>query len=60
MQSEQNPAWAPSAQSIESNNGHSIVQTMAHFVAENQNIKVLAYSDDPPNLPPRNEKSKAK
>ncbi|KRX63377.1 Plancitoxin-1 [Trichinella sp. T6] len=60
MQSGQNPAWAPSAQSIESNNGHSIVRTMAHFVAENQNIKVLAYSDDPPNLPPRNEKSKAK
>ncbi|KRZ58198.1 Deoxyribonuclease-2-alpha [Trichinella nativa] len=56
----QNQAWARSAQSIESNNGHSIVQTMAHFVAENQNIKVLAYSDDPPNLPPRNEKSKAK
>ncbi|KRZ58196.1 Deoxyribonuclease-2-alpha [Trichinella nativa] len=60
MQSGQNQAWARSAQSIESNNGHSIVQTMAHFVAENQNIKVLAYSDDPPNLPPRNEKSKAK
>ncbi|KRY26874.1 Plancitoxin-1 [Trichinella spiralis] len=60
MQSGPNPAWARSAQSIESNNGHSIVRTMAHFVAENQNIKVLAYSDDPPNLPPRNEKSKAK
>ncbi|KRZ67579.1 Deoxyribonuclease-2-alpha, partial [Trichinella papuae] len=55
-----NPAWAPSAQPIQSNNGHSIVQTMAHFVADNPNIKVLAYSDDPPNLPPRNEKSKAK
>ncbi|XP_003366021.1 deoxyribonuclease II superfamily [Trichinella spiralis] len=60
MQSGQNPAWARSAESIENNNGHSIVRTMAHFVAENQNIKVLAYSDDPPNLPPRNEKSKAK
>ncbi|KRZ65765.1 Deoxyribonuclease-2-alpha, partial [Trichinella papuae] len=60
MQSGLNPAWAPSAQPIQSNNGHSIVQTMAHFVADNPNIKVLAYSDDPPNLPPRNEKSKAK
>ncbi|KRZ65843.1 Deoxyribonuclease-2-alpha, partial [Trichinella papuae] len=60
MQSGLNPAWAPSAQPIQSNNGHSIVQTMAHFIADNPNIKVLAYSDDPPNLPPRNEKSKAK
>ncbi|KRX98907.1 Plancitoxin-1 [Trichinella pseudospiralis] len=60
MQSGLNPTWAPSAQPIERNNGHSIVQTMAHFVADNPNIKVLAYSDDPPNLPPRNEKSKAK
>ncbi|KRZ81316.1 hypothetical protein T08_5668 [Trichinella sp. T8] len=60
MQSGQNPAWAPSAQSIENNNGHSIVQTMASFIQDQPNIKVLAYSDDPPNLPPRNEKSKAK
>ncbi|KRX12843.1 Plancitoxin-1 [Trichinella nelsoni] len=55
-----NPAWARSAQSIESNNGHSIVRTMASFIQDQPNIKVLAYSDDPPNLPPRNEKSKAK
>ncbi|KRY55145.1 Plancitoxin-1, partial [Trichinella britovi] len=60
MQSGQNPAWARSAESIENNNGHSIVQTMASFIQDQPNIKVLAYSDDPPNLPPRNEKSKAK
>ncbi|KRY10354.1 Plancitoxin-1 [Trichinella patagoniensis] len=60
MLSGQNPAWARSAQSIENNNGHSIVRTMASFIQDQPNIKVLAYSDDPPNLPPRNEKSKAK
>ncbi|KRX98903.1 Deoxyribonuclease-2-alpha [Trichinella pseudospiralis] len=60
MHSQGRPAWGPSAQTIERDNGHSIVQTMAHFIANNANIKVLAYSDDPPNLPPRNEKSKAK
>ncbi|KRZ65760.1 Deoxyribonuclease-2-alpha, partial [Trichinella papuae] len=60
MKSEGNPAWAPSAQNVDHNRDHSIVRTMANFIANNINIKVLAYSDDPPNLPPRNEKSKAK
>ncbi|KRZ67586.1 Deoxyribonuclease-2-alpha, partial [Trichinella papuae] len=60
MKSEGNPAWAPSAQNVDRNRDHSIVRTMANFIANNINIKVLAYSDDPPNLPPRNEKSKAK
>ncbi|KRZ82603.1 Plancitoxin-1 [Trichinella sp. T8] len=54
------PAWGASAETIEKDNGHSVVQTMVHFTGNNANIKVLAYSDDPPNLPPRNEKSKAK
>ncbi|KRX98908.1 Deoxyribonuclease-2-alpha [Trichinella pseudospiralis] len=60
MKSEGNPAWAPSAQNIDHNRDHSIVRTMEHFIANNADIKVLAYSDNPPNLPPRNEKSKAK
>ncbi|KRZ67593.1 hypothetical protein T10_1685 [Trichinella papuae] len=60
MQSQGRPAWGPSAQTIERDNGHSVVRTMVHFIGNNANIKVLAYSDDPPNLPPRNEKSKAK
>ncbi|KRZ66919.1 Deoxyribonuclease-2-alpha, partial [Trichinella papuae] len=54
------PAWTPSAQAIDQPAGHSVVRTMVHFIGNNANIKVLAYSDDPPNLPPRNEKSKAK
>ncbi|KRZ82602.1 Deoxyribonuclease-2-alpha, partial [Trichinella sp. T8] len=60
MQSQGRPVWGPSAQTIERDNGHSVVQTMIHFIGDNANIKVLAYSDDPPNLPPRNVKSKAK
>ncbi|KAL1283538.1 Deoxyribonuclease-2-alpha [Trichinella pseudospiralis] len=60
MKSEGNPAWAPSAENVNDNREHSIVRTMAHFIANNADIKVLAYSDDPPNLPPRNEKSKTK
>ncbi|KRY27838.1 Deoxyribonuclease-2-alpha, partial [Trichinella spiralis] len=53
-------AWTPSAQAINVAAGHSIFTTMANFIADNMNIKVLAYSDDPPNLPPQNGKSKAK
>ncbi|KRX67010.1 Deoxyribonuclease-2-alpha [Trichinella sp. T6] len=60
MQSQGRPVWGPSAQTIERDNGHSVVRTMIHFIGDNANIKVLAYSDDPPNLPPRNVKSKAK
>ncbi|KRX35031.1 Deoxyribonuclease-2-alpha, partial [Trichinella murrelli] len=52
--------WAPSAQNVNLDRAHSIVRTMAHFIANNGDIKVLAYSDDPPNLPSRNKKSKAK
>ncbi|KRX80325.1 Plancitoxin-1 [Trichinella sp. T6] len=55
-----NPVWAQSARNVNDDNGHSIARTLAHFTANNGDIKVLAYSDDPPNLPPRNEKSKAK
>ncbi|KAL1236578.1 Transcription factor [Trichinella spiralis] len=33
---------------------------MSSFVQYHAQINVLAYSDDPPNLPPRNEKSKSK
>ncbi|KRZ65169.1 hypothetical protein T10_8247, partial [Trichinella papuae] len=54
------PAWTPSARAINQAAGHSISTTMAHFIANRAEISVLAYSDDPPNLPPRNEKSKAK
>ncbi|KRZ04657.1 Deoxyribonuclease-2-alpha, partial [Trichinella pseudospiralis] len=57
---ERNPTWGNSAAAINRDAGHSITTTMAHFIANNANINVLAYSDDPPNLPPRNEKSKAK
>ncbi|KRY26641.1 hypothetical protein T01_15076, partial [Trichinella spiralis] len=53
-------AWTPSARAINLAAGHSISTTMANFIADNMNIKVLAYSDDPPNLPPQNGKSKAK
>ncbi|KRY10353.1 Plancitoxin-1 [Trichinella patagoniensis] len=60
MQSQGRPVWGLSAQTIERDNGHSVVRTMIHFIGDNANIKVLAYSDDPPNLPPRNVKSKAK
>ncbi|KRY26702.1 Deoxyribonuclease-2-alpha [Trichinella spiralis] len=55
-----NPVWAQSAQNVNHDREHSIARTLAHFIANNGDIKVLAYSDDPPNLPPRNEKSKAK
>ncbi|KRZ65036.1 Deoxyribonuclease-2-alpha, partial [Trichinella papuae] len=60
IKSERNPAWANSGATIDQRAGHSIVLTMAHYVQNHAEIKVLAYSDDPPNLPPRNEKSKAK
>ncbi|KRZ82526.1 Deoxyribonuclease-2-alpha, partial [Trichinella sp. T8] len=55
-----NPAWAPSMQNINQGADHSIVRTMESYVQHRAEIKVLAYSDDPPNLPPRNEKSKTK
>ncbi|KRZ01416.1 Deoxyribonuclease-2-alpha [Trichinella zimbabwensis] len=54
-----NPVWTDSATSID-NAQHSIGRTMAHFVVNNPQIKVLAYSDDPPNIPTRNQKSKTK
>ncbi|XP_003381884.1 deoxyribonuclease II family protein [Trichinella spiralis] len=60
LKSAGNPAWAPSRQNINQNAGHSIIRTMASFVQFQREINVLAYSDDPPNLPPRNEKSKSK
>ncbi|XP_003373069.1 deoxyribonuclease II superfamily [Trichinella spiralis] len=60
IKSERNPTWSNSGATIDSDAGHSVRTTMADFVANNGNINVLAYSDDPPNLPPRNEKSKAK
>ncbi|KRZ47348.1 Deoxyribonuclease-2-alpha, partial [Trichinella nativa] len=60
IKSERNPTWANSRASIDQGAGHSIVLTMAHYVQNNPRINAFAYSDDPPNLPPRNEKSKAK
>ncbi|KRX33754.1 Plancitoxin-1, partial [Trichinella murrelli] len=60
IKSDANFVWAPSAQNVNLDREHSIVRTMADFIANNGDIKVLAYSDDPPNLPSRNEKSKAK
>ncbi|KRZ65756.1 Deoxyribonuclease-2-alpha, partial [Trichinella papuae] len=60
LKSAANPVWTRSAQTIDQGRGHSVFTTMASFIADHMNIKVLAYSDDPPNLPPRNEKSKAK
>ncbi|KAL1236577.1 Deoxyribonuclease-2-alpha [Trichinella spiralis] len=59
MTSGPNPVWADSATSI-NNAQHSIGRTMANFVQDNPQIKVLAYSDDPPNIPARNQKSKTK
>ncbi|KRZ67587.1 Deoxyribonuclease-2-alpha, partial [Trichinella papuae] len=59
MKSGPNPAWGNSARSID-NAQHSIGRTLAHFVQNNPQIKVLAYSDDPPNIPVRNQKSKTK
>ncbi|KRX70251.1 Deoxyribonuclease-2-alpha [Trichinella sp. T6] len=59
MKSGPNPAWSNSARSID-NAQHSIGRTLAHFVQDNPQIKVLAYSDDPPNIPTRNQKSKTK
>ncbi|KRY11230.1 Plancitoxin-1, partial [Trichinella patagoniensis] len=55
-----NLAWSPSMQNINQGADHSIVRTMESYVQHRAEIKVLAYSDDPPNLPPRNEKSKTK
>ncbi|KRY56083.1 hypothetical protein T03_7046 [Trichinella britovi] len=60
MQAETSIGFFNSGATIDSDAGHSIRTTMADFVANNGNINVLAYSDDPPNLPPMNEKSKAK
>ncbi|KRZ58203.1 Deoxyribonuclease-2-alpha, partial [Trichinella nativa] len=60
LQSALNPAWAASRANVDQNAGHSIIRTMASFVQFQAQINVLAYSDDPPNLPPRNEKSKTK
>ncbi|KRZ11092.1 Deoxyribonuclease-2-alpha, partial [Trichinella zimbabwensis] len=60
LKSAVNPAWAPSGANIDRNADHSIIRTMANFVQHHAQINVLAYSDDPPNLPPRNEKSKTK
>ncbi|KRY20053.1 Plancitoxin-1 [Trichinella patagoniensis] len=60
IKSEINPTWSNSGATIDSDAGHSIRRTITDFVANNGNINVLAYSDDPPNLPPMNEKSKAK
>ncbi|KRX12567.1 Deoxyribonuclease-2-alpha [Trichinella nelsoni] len=60
IKSDANFVWVPSAQNVNLDRDHSIVRTMANFIANNGDIKVLAYSDDPPNLPSRNEKSKAK
>ncbi|KRY46367.1 hypothetical protein T03_6903 [Trichinella britovi] len=54
------PTWTASAQAINQAVGHSISTTMTNFIVDHMNIKVLAYSDDPPNLPPQNKKSKAK
>ncbi|KRY44300.1 Deoxyribonuclease-2-alpha, partial [Trichinella britovi] len=60
LQSALNPAWTASRANIDQNAGHSIIRTMSSFVQFQAQINVLAYSDDPPNLPPRNEKSKTK
>ncbi|KRZ11080.1 Deoxyribonuclease-2-alpha [Trichinella zimbabwensis] len=60
LKSAVNPAWAPSRADINQDAGHSIITTMANFVQHNAQINVFAYNDDPPNLPPRNEKSKTK
>ncbi|KRY27840.1 Deoxyribonuclease-2-alpha [Trichinella spiralis] len=60
LKSAGNPAWAASGVNIDQDAGHSIIRTMANFVQYHAQINVLAYSDDPPNLPPRNEKSKSK
>ncbi|KRX51576.1 Deoxyribonuclease-2-alpha [Trichinella sp. T9] len=60
IKSAANPAWGRSDRAINEAAGHSIFTTMAHFIANQGEISVLAYSDDPPNLPPINGKSKAK
>ncbi|KRX56613.1 Plancitoxin-1, partial [Trichinella sp. T9] len=60
MKSGPNPTWNPSARAISEDENHAIPKTMASFIAEHMNIKVLAYSDDPPNMPPQNVNSKAK
>ncbi|XP_003373089.1 deoxyribonuclease II superfamily [Trichinella spiralis] len=60
LKSAMNPAWAASGANIDRDAGHSIIRTMASFVQFQREINVLAYSDNPPNLPPRNEKSKSK
>ncbi|KRY44080.1 Plancitoxin-1, partial [Trichinella britovi] len=55
-----NPVWERSARAINEIADHAISKTMASFIVEHRNIKVLAYSDDPPNMPPQNVNSKAK
>ncbi|KRY07085.1 Deoxyribonuclease-2-alpha [Trichinella patagoniensis] len=59
IKSTANLVWAQSARNVNERE-HSIARTLVPFIDNNEDIKVLAYSDDPPNLPPRNEKSKAK
>ncbi|KRZ82336.1 Deoxyribonuclease-2-alpha, partial [Trichinella sp. T8] len=60
IKSGQNPVWERSARAINEVENHAISRTMASFIAEHINIKVLAYSDDPPNMPPQTVNSKAK
>ncbi|XP_003373056.1 deoxyribonuclease II superfamily [Trichinella spiralis] len=60
MKSEVNPRWSNSAASIDVTPGQSIARTMVHYVQNDPQIKVLAYNDDPPNIPAKNRKSKAK
>ncbi|KRZ65847.1 Deoxyribonuclease-2-alpha, partial [Trichinella papuae] len=59
MKSGPDPAWGNSVRSI-NNAQHSIGRTMVDFVRNTPQIKVLAYNNDPPNLPPGKETSKAK
>ncbi|KRZ47465.1 hypothetical protein T02_947, partial [Trichinella nativa] len=47
-------------QAIDKCRGHSVFATIASFIANYKNIKVLAYSNDPPNLSLRNEESRTK
>ncbi|KRX39695.1 hypothetical protein T09_12401 [Trichinella sp. T9] len=60
IQSGPNPVWERSARAINEIADHAISKTMASFIVEDRNIKVLAYSDNPPNMPPQTVNSKAK
>ncbi|KRX52138.1 hypothetical protein T09_3854 [Trichinella sp. T9] len=53
-------AWANGAAVLTQQNGHSFGVTLEHVVANNDNIKFLAYNNVPPGMPNVKTKSNSK